>query len=205
MTRKKSAKRSRPVFVNAGSGPPGKTRIPTLFGEWRQIRVDVEPGVEPDLLASVTDLSAIADGSVNAVWSSHCIEHLFPHEVPMALAEFRRVLSADGFACIVVPDVQAIAHWISTDRLQEAIYESPAGPVTAHDMLWGFAPAIAEGRTAMAHHCGFTPTVLLRRLEDAGFAEILLRRKSTLELVALALPLLRGADVRAKLMSELEL
>ena len=39
----------------------------------------------------------------------------------------------------------------------------------------------------MAHRCGFTPTVFLQRLNEAGFGEIVLRRRSNLELVALAL------------------
>jgi hypothetical protein len=177
----------RPILLNAGCGPPEHSAIPPFFGDWHQIRVDVNPANEPDIVTSIIDLSMIEDGAVQAVWSSHCIEHLFPHEVPGALAEFRRVLGATGFACIVVPDLQAIAHWIATDRLHEAIYESAAGPVTAHDMVWGFSPAIAAGDIAMAHRCGFTPTLFLRRLGDAGFAEIVLRRRANLELVALAL------------------
>ena len=140
------------------------------------------------MLANIADLSAISDGAVDAVWSAHCVEHLFAHQVPLAFIEFRRVLSASGFACIVVPDLQAIAHWIATDRLHETIYQSAAGPVTAHDMMWGFSPAIARGNAAMAHHCGFTPTLFIEHLKAAGFAEIVLRRKGNLELVALALP-----------------
>jgi len=177
----------RPVLLNAGSGASENASIPAFFDSWRQIRVDVNPAARPDILASIVDLSAVTDQAVQAVWSSHCIEHLFAHEVPQALAEFHRVLSDTGFACIVVPDLQAIAHWIATDRLHEPIYESAAGPVTAHDMMWGFGPAIAAGEVAMAHRCGFTPTVFLQRLSEAGFAEIVLRRRSNLELVALAL------------------
>jgi hypothetical protein len=41
----------------------------------------------------------------------------------------------------------------------------------------------------MAHHSGFTPTLFLQYLKNAGFAEIVLRRRrSNLELAALALP-----------------
>ncbi len=181
-------RRRRPVFINAGSGAQKNTRLPAYFRKWRQIRVDIDPALEPDVVASIADLSTFPDGTVDAVWSAHCLEHLFPHQAPMALAEFRRVLPETGFACIVVPDLQAIAHWIATDRLHETIYESAAGPITAHDMIWGFGLAIAGGNMAMAHHCGFTPTVFMERLRDAGFGEIVLRRKSTLELVGLALP-----------------
>ncbi len=176
-----------PVVLNAGSGVAGGTGLPAYFGNWRELRVDINPLTEPDVVANIADLSTIPDGSVDAVWSAHCIEHLFPHEVPRALTEIRRVLSADGFACLIVPDLQAIAEWIATDRLHEPIYESAAGPVTAHDMLWGFGPAIAQGNTTMAHRCGFTPTLFLERLSAAGFAEIVLRRRSNLELAALVL------------------
>jgi len=187
MRRRKTVKRARRVFLNAGCGSPGNDALPRFFRKWRQIRADVDPAMKPDLVANIVDLSAIPDGAVDAVWSAHCVEHLFAHQVPKALAEFRRVLGETGFACIVVPDLQAVAHWIATDRLHETIYESAAGPVTAHDMVWGFGAAIARGKAAMAHRCGFTPTYLLKCLEQAGFAEIVLRRRTgELELAALA-------------------
>jgi SAM-dependent methyltransferase len=204
--RKKSAGRRRLVFINAGCGSADNSRLPEFLRTWREIRVDVDLRLKPDVVANIADLSAIPDGAVDAVWSSHCVEHLFACEVPKALAEFRRVLCETGFACIIVPDLQAIAHWIATDRLHETIYESAAGPVTAHDMMWGFGPAIARGNTAMAHRCGFTPTLLLQRLEEAGFSEILLRRKSNLELIALALPQASdGPERREALMAKLDL
>jgi ubiquinone/menaquinone biosynthesis C-methylase UbiE len=207
MARKKSAKRSHRVLLNAGCGSLDDARLPRLFSQWRQIRVDVDPSMKPDVVASVADLSAIPNGTVDAVWSAHCLEHLFAYQVPKALAEFRRVLSETGFACIIVPDLQAIAHWIATDRLHETIYQSAAGPITAHDMVWGFGPAIARGKTAMAHRCGFTPTLFLECLKKAGFAEIVLRRrKSSLELAALALRQpSAGTKQRQTLMAELGL
>jgi hypothetical protein len=174
--------------MNAGCGPKNNSRVPTFFRDWQQIRVDVDPGAKPDILASISDLSAIPDGSVDAVWAAHCIEHLYAHEVSLALGEFRRVLrKRTGFACIVVPDLQAIAEWIAGDRIMDAIYESPSGPISAHDMIWGFGRALEAGRTAMAHRCGFTPTPFLKQLTAAGFEEIQLRRKPSLELVAIAL------------------
>ncbi|MGA9028615.1 MAG: methyltransferase domain-containing protein [Steroidobacteraceae bacterium] len=194
-----------PVLLNAGAGH-ADSPVPGYFAGWQQIRVDVNARVNPDIVASITDLSALATASVDAVWSAHCVEHLFAHEVPVALAEFRRVLRPGGFAGIIVPDIQAIAEWIGTDRLHEVIYQSAAGPVTAHDMLWGFGPAIAAGDAAMAHRCGFTPTLFLERLNGAGFAEIALRRRSNLELAALALREVSGGTGRREaLMAALEL
>ena len=145
-----------------------------------------DPSVSPDILADVTDLSAIESGSVDAVYSAHCLEHLFLHQVGAAIAEAYRILSDDGFLFVIVPDLQAIAEYIVNDRLHEVVYQSAAGPVTAHDMIYGFSPYLARGKNGMAHHCGFTPGLLLRNLQAAPFAEIVMKRRSNQELAAVA-------------------
>jgi SAM-dependent methyltransferase len=194
------------VVLNAGCGKSDGGVLPAFFDGWRHLRVDIDPLAQPDLVASIANLAAIPDGSIDAVWSAHCVEHLFPHEVPLALAEFRRVLVETGFACIIVPDLQSIAGWIASDRLHETVYDSAAGPVTAHDMLWGFSLAIAQGNLAMAHRCGFTPTLFLNHLNAAGFPEIVLRRRANLELAALVLQQpSNGAGRRDSLLAELAL
>lgn len=195
------------LLINAGCGPLGGGRVPAWFGAWRQFRVDLDPTVQPDLVASITDLSGIPDEFADAVWSAHCLEHLYAHEVVTALGEFRRVLKPTGFLCLMVPDLQAAAVRVSQDQLHETLYESPAGPVTPHDMLFGFGPALARGHTHMAHRCGFTPTVLGQRLHEAGFAETVLRRRvAAFELAALGFktPLASPAE-RNALMSDLGL
>jgi predicted SAM-dependent methyltransferase len=179
------AKRTK-LLVNLGSGPKGSAWLPAMFAEWREVRVDVDATVAPDILADVTDLSAIESGSVDAVWSAHCIEHLYLHQVSKAVAEAYRILSDDGFFCMIVPDLQAIAEYIANDRLHEVVYESPAGPVTAHDIVFGFGPFLAQSHLSMAHHCGFTPTLLAQKLRESPFAEIVMRRRAGQELAAVA-------------------
>src|SRR5204863_8136299 len=112
--------------------------------------------------------------------------HLYLFEVGKAVAEVYRILADDGFFCLVVPDLQAIAEYLTNDRLHEVVYQSPAGPVTAHDMLFGFGLSLAQGRSSMAHKCGFAPTLLLQKLREAPFAEIVLRRRANHELAAVA-------------------
>jgi ubiquinone/menaquinone biosynthesis C-methylase UbiE len=56
----------------------------------------------------MTDMSAVETSSMDALYSSHNIEHVYAHEVPKALAEFKRVLRPDGFVIITCPDIQAI-------------------------------------------------------------------------------------------------
>jgi SAM-dependent methyltransferase len=195
------------VVVNVGCGPVESASLPAHFSDWRQIRVDVDASVKPDILADLTDLSPIADGTADAVWAAHCIEHLYEYQVPIALAEFRRVLRDDGFVCIIVPDLQTVANYLVADRLHEPLYDSDAGPVTPHDIVFGFGAAIAGGRPSMAHRCGFTPSMLQKSFGQLPFAEVLLRRRSAaLELVAVARATVAKDDAeRAALMTALEL
>jgi SAM-dependent methyltransferase len=176
----------RKLLVNLGCGPKGSAWLPAMFAEWRELRVDIDPGAAPDILADITDLSAIESGAADAVWSSHCLEHLYLYQVGTAIAEAYRILGEDGFFCMIVPDLQTLAEYLVNDRLHEVVYESPAGPVVAHDMLFGYGPYLAQGHLAMAHNCGFTPTLLLQNLQAAPFAQIVLRRRANYELAALA-------------------
>jgi SAM-dependent methyltransferase len=174
------------MLINLGAGEKGAAWLPAMFAEWREVRVDVDATMAPDILADMTDLSAIESGSADAVWVSHGIEHLYLFEVSKAIAEIYRILADDGFFCVIVPDLQILAEYIASDRLHEVVYQSPAGPVIAHDMLFGFGPHLAQGRSSMAHKCGFTPTLLLQKLQEAPFAEIVLQRRASHELAAVA-------------------
>ncbi len=85
------------LLVNLGSGPKGSTWLPALFGGWRELRIDIDARGAPDILADITDLSSIESGSVDAVWSAHCLEHLYLHQVGKAIAEVYRILGDYGF------------------------------------------------------------------------------------------------------------
>lgn len=174
------------LLVNLGSGMKGTSWLPAMFAEWRQLRVDSDASVAPDLLADVTDLSAIESGSADAVWSVHCFEHLYLYEVEKAITEVYRILTDDGFLCLIVPDLQAIAEYIAGDQLHAVVGESPAGPIIAHDLIFGFGPHLAQGHFGVARKCGFTPALLLEKLREAPFAEIMMQRRPNRELAAVA-------------------
>jgi len=70
-------------------------------------------------------------------FSSHNIEHLYPHEAPVALGEFRRVLKDDGFVVITCPDMASIAAYIANNGLDSIAYMSGMGPITPLDMIFG--------------------------------------------------------------------
>jgi SAM-dependent methyltransferase len=155
-------------------------------GIWKEIRVDIDPQSKPDVIASITDLeTAFSPKSFDAIWSSHTLEHLYTHEVPAALAEFRRVLKPNGFALITSPDLEAVVSLMLDHGLDDVAYTSPAGPITPLDMLFGHSASIALGHHYMAHKTGFTEKSLAQRLVDAGFPTVLIKREG-LDLWALA-------------------
>ena len=162
------------TFLHVGCGPKHKDKTTKEFsqGDWRELRFDIDQNVKPDYIGTMTDMSAIEDGFVDAVFSSHNIEHLFVHEIPAALAEFKRVLTPDGFVIITCPDLQEVAKLIAEDKLLEPAYTSPAGPIAPMDIVYGFGAAIVQGNTFMAHKCGFTEKVLRGVLLASGFATV---------------------------------
>ena len=145
---------------------------------WRELRLDIDPKVDPDIVASMTDMTPVPDGSVDAVWSSHNLEHLDPHEAPVALREFLRVLKPGGTLLLTVPDLQAVAKLVAEDRLDEPLYQSDNGPILPLDVVYGYGPALAAGNRFMAHRSGFTPNLLGRLLQEAGFKPVAIWRRA---------------------------
>lgn len=161
--------------LNAGSGVSGSGRLPPSFSpdKWQEIRLDIDPGTQPDIVASFADMrGTVGDGSFDALYSSHSIEHLYAHEVIPAFREFRRVLKPDGFALVTCPDLASIARHLLQHGAESIAYESPAGPIRPIDMLYGHSQSIAEGRRAMAHRTGFTAPRLARIALVSGFTEV---------------------------------
>ena len=163
------------TFLHVGCGQNRKDRTTRGLNaaDWTEIRLDIDPSVKPDVVGTMTDMSAVASSSVDVVFSSHNIEHLYAHEVPVALGEFLRVLKDDGFAVITCPDLQSVAKLVAEDKLLEAAYTSPAGPIAPLDILYGFRPSMARGNLFMAHRVGFTQKVLHGTLQAAGFKSVI--------------------------------
>ncbi|WPL15041.1 putative O-linked N-acetylglucosamine transferase, SPINDLY family [Thiorhodovibrio litoralis] len=167
------------TFLHIGCGPKRKDQTTAGFNtdDWTEIRFDIDPAVQPDIQGSMTDMAAVESESMDALFSSHNIEHLYPHEVPVALAEFHRILKPEGFAVITCPDIQSVCALVAEDKLTEPAYQSPAGPIAPLDILYGHRPSLAQGNLYMAHKCGFTERVLIGTLQAAGFASIASRRR----------------------------
>lgn len=176
-------------FLHVGCGPQTKERTVAVFAteQWQEVRFDIDQACNPDIIGTMTDMSMIIDGEMDALYSAHNIEHLYPHEVDIALREFQRVLNDKGFAVITCPDLKSVCKKVLEQGLTEPLYISPAGPIAAMDVMYGLRTAIASGKTYMAHRCGFTKDLLSQFLYQAGFKKVFaLERPENFDLWAIA-------------------
>ncbi len=162
------------TVLHVGCGQPNPNNLHPHFRNdgWKEVRLDIDPSVQPDIVGDITNMSLVQDASVDAIWSSHNIEHLWAHEVPLAFREFFRVLKPDGFVYVATPNLQAVAKHIAEGNLEEPLYVSPSGPVSAIDILYGFRPSLRDGHHYMAHKTGFTGHTLGRRMQEVGFKDV---------------------------------
>ncbi len=156
------------TVLHVGSGG---SHLPKQFQHCKEVTLDIDPNVNPDIVASMVDLPENI-GPFDALYACHCLEHIYPHEVDQCLSGFLRVLKPQGgVAIILVPDLEDVK------PTEDVVYVSPAGPVTGLDMIYGFRPALPFS-LHMAHHNGFTEKTLRAALERNGFVEVQVARAS---------------------------
>ena len=158
------------TLLHVGCGYLKKSDLKVFDNDdWRETRLDIDEDVSPDVVGNLTNLSMFNAGSFNAIYSAYSIDFIHPHEVPIAFREFHRVLKHDGFVVIRCSDIQRVCELVAQDKLLETIYESPVGPVSPIDMLYGNRKQIAKGNKHMTKKGGFTYSVLNNSLGEAGF------------------------------------
>lgn len=168
------------TVLHVGPGhPKSGAKLPLGFQiqPWQEVRLDINPANQPDIIGSMLNMQAVAAASMDAVYSAHNIEHVHAFEVPKVLQEFLRVLKPEGFLVVTCPDLQAVCALVAQDKLTDPAYQSPAGPITPLDILYGHGPALAAGHHYMAHKCGFTLKSLTQALQEAGFQSMAGKRR----------------------------
>jgi SAM-dependent methyltransferase len=149
----------------------GGVILPHWFEGMQEVRLDIDPDMKPDIVASMTDMGEI--GEYEALFCSHALEHLYPHEVQKALAEFKRVLKPEAHAIIFVPDLEDVR------PTEEILLVSPAGPITGLDMIFGHRVQLegsavhgASLRVYFRDHASRTRQSWIQPLFDDSIAEL---------------------------------
>lgn len=162
---------SNPSVLAVGSGPDQMEDW--ISRGYTVVRLDIDQRTNPDIVGSMLALGDI--GPFDAVYCSHSLEHVYPHEVPIALNEFARVLRPGGSLVILVPDLEGVP---ATDD----ILPNSCGLSGLH-LYYGDARLIDQF-PFMAHHCGFVQSTLQAAMEAAGF-EVTTQRLSQYNLIGI--------------------
>jgi hypothetical protein len=173
--------------LNVG-GYSKQIALPSIYDGWDHVLLDIDPKCNPDVLCDARDLTTRPAGEFDAIYCSHNLEHYYRHDVPKVLAGFLHVLKEDGFVQIRVPDLAELMKTV-VDRgidVSDVLYQSPAGPITVLDVLYGYGTEIENsGSDFFAHKTGFTEKSLIEALKQARFA-ITFTGRGNLEILAYA-------------------
>ena len=159
-------------LLHVGCGPKGS--LPAEYKNYKEVRLDIDKSVDPDIVNSIVNMVDVKDSEFDMIYSSHNIEHLHLFDVEKALIEFKRVLKNGGHVNIACPNLKEVAKYIAIDKINIILYESPAGPITPLDVLYGHVGMTANN-VFMQHKSGFTASSLAYYLENAGFKDVHVR------------------------------
>jgi len=140
----------------------GQQTIGRFPGGWTC--VDILPGA--DILHDISeDPMPIDDGSVDAIYCSHVLEHIWPWRLLFVLQDFRRVMKRGAPIRIVVPDMDIALH-----RFMERKHEAEA---LDECMEWWFDPSLDnDGNLCLNHVTGFNYKKLAKALFEAEFRDV---------------------------------
>jgi SAM-dependent methyltransferase len=111
----------------------------------------------PGIVTAPADSLPYADGTVDAIWSSHFLEHNLKARIVPTLAEWYRVLRPGGLLQLQVPDLVACCERWLNDR----------GNGWLMDCIFGNQDGGMGG--GQIHYTGFTELLLEQYLREAGF------------------------------------
>ena len=82
------------------------------------VNVDANPRLRVDLWLDVRNGLPFRDGTVDSIYSTHMLEHLYPDELQRVLQECFRVLRPQGGMRIIVPSLRSAFQAYSQGRLE---------------------------------------------------------------------------------------
>jgi hypothetical protein len=164
------------LHVGCGAIDGGRLHRSFKNDAWQEIRVDSDSSMKPDLVAGMTKFPEVPDNSMDAIWSSHQIERVYDFETVQMLTEFLRVLKPGGYVFLGTTDMQKVAEFIAKGNMNKRLYQSPSGPITPNDVLYGYGKSLEAGELHKAHKTGYTAFSLRDKLLEAGFNNLKIQR-----------------------------
>ena len=132
------------------------------------VNVDARKTEATDIVAPAWDIPGIAKNSVTLIYTRHMLEHLDPNEARLALKHWFDLLTEDGYAIIIVPDIEFHAKQLLGLANSNQV-KFPDQQQHAFNSLWGWRDENRGGNREDAHKWGYTEATLFAALKEAGF------------------------------------
>ena len=161
--------------LNVGGGI--NRDLPDCFAGWDQVLLDIDPGVNPDIMLDALQMQTLPADEYDGVLCRHGIEHYYQHEAPELLKGLMHVLKPGGIVFLELPHILGLFEALKVTNLDldDPWYRTSARvPITFHDVLYGWGHALSAGNQYYAHKSAYTPTMLVRLMANAGFKELLI-------------------------------
>jgi len=178
------------IRLNLGSGPsavPGWTNIDRSPNLWLQ-RI---PGAKEVLLrlqllgeSHMTKWDAniqqgdirrlpYGEGTVDVIYSSHTLEHLYLDDARKCIAEMRRVLHPDGILRLALPDSENLARTlVDANGSAEASLEFNRRLLAHPEQKPGLLTRLRGAAGGHVHRWQPTNALVQSMLRDAGFTRV---------------------------------
>lgn len=134
------------------------------------INVDARKTIATDIVAPAWKIPDIPNKSVTFIYTRHMLEHLDPNEARLSLTHWHELLTDDGYANIIVPDIEFHAKQI-LGLAHSNMVKFPDQEQHAFNSLWGWRDELRGGNREDAHKWGYTEKTLFAALSDAGFSK----------------------------------
>jgi ubiquinone/menaquinone biosynthesis C-methylase UbiE len=158
------------------------------YSSFEHVLIGQDPDIETEIQLDIRDLPTIKPQQFDAVYCFHKLEHVHQQDVPLVLAGFRHVLKPGGLAHIIAFDLQAVMLLCLQQGidLDGVLDQSPMGPITPLDVLYGYGEIMGEyGWHRNTHRTGFSRRTLANAIASSGFGPMFCQQnKLELNLIA---------------------
>lgn len=127
--------------------------------------VDLLPGA--DVVCDIQNSPLpFEDNSIDAIFCSHILEHLWGWNHTFTIKEFLRVLKSGGLIRIIVPDMDIAVNTYLANR--------DSGKALVALLRWSFDPLLNDNKEVQLNHVGgFNYPLMRMLLKSSGFKEVI--------------------------------
>jgi SAM-dependent methyltransferase len=161
-------------LLDVGGGNKNIAVFPEAFGDVEHVLLDIDPGVNPDVLCDGRELHTLPPEQYDIIWCSHNLEHYLSSDIPDVLRGFWHLLKRGGLVYIAVPNLLEVFRTmlLGGHDIIDIAYTTQDLHVSYADMIYGSHQIMCDGNKYYHHNYGFTAKSLSHIMGCFGFVEV---------------------------------